>query len=104
AVYVLNDALDREADRLHPRKRLRPLAAGTVSLPAATALGVACAAGAAVLARFVGWELLALLAAYGLINAAYSLRLKHVVLLDVFCVAAGFSLRLLAGTWGIGLP
>ncbi len=104
AVYVLNDAIDAEADRTHPRKRLRPIASGAVSLPSATALGLLCAAGAIALALWAGTGLLLVLAAYGLINVAYSRGFKHVVLLDVFCIAAGFTLRLLAGTWGIGIP
>jgi 4-hydroxybenzoate polyprenyltransferase len=104
AVYVLNDILDREADRVHPRKRGRPLASGAVNLPTATALGFACAAGAIALAFAVSEQLLIVLGAYGLINAAYSRWLKRVVLLDVFCIAAGFLLRLLAGTTGIGVP
>jgi 4-hydroxybenzoate polyprenyltransferase len=104
AVYVLNDLLDREADRNHPRKRQRPLAAATASVPAAVALGLACAAGSLLLSLSLSGRLAALLGLYGLINAVYSRWLKHVVLLDVFCIASGFLLRLLAGTWGIGLP
>lgn len=104
AVYALNDILDRESDRLHPRKRLRPLAAGTVSMPAAATLSALCAALALALAAALGVQMLAVLSAYVLINAAYSRGLKHVVLIDVFCIAAGFTLRLLAGTWGIGIP
>lgn len=103
AVYVVNDLLDREADRLHPRKRHRPLASGTVSVATAGALGLACVAGALLLAFSVSRELLVVLGLYGVINAAYSRWLKHVVLLDVFCIASGFLLRLLAGTWGIGV-
>jgi 4-hydroxybenzoate polyprenyltransferase len=104
AVYVLNDILDREADLAHPRKRHRPIASGAVRLQTATALGLACAAGALLLAFAVSEKLLIVLGLYGLINAAYSRWLKHVVLLDVFCIASGFLLRLLAGTWGIGIP
>src|SRR5690606_20915518 len=103
AVYVVNDLLDREADRLHPRKRHRPLAAGTVPVATAGALGLACAAGALTLAFSVSRELLVVLGLYGIINAAYSRWLKHVVLLDAFCIASGFLLRLLAGTTGIGV-
>lgn len=104
AVYVLNDLLDREADRLHPRKRNRPLASGTVSTSTAIALGLACAAGALAIAAATSRELLVVLGVYGGINVAYSRWLKHMVLVDAFCVAAGFLLRLLAGTWGIGIP
>lgn len=104
AVYVFNDLSDREADRLHPRKRNRPLASGSITARFGIFLGMACATGSFVLAATVGVELLLLLGVYVLINAAYSRWLKHMVLLDVFCIAAGFLLRLLAGTWGIGVP
>ncbi len=104
AVYVLNDWLDREADRSHPRKRTRPLASGSVSGAAAAAAGLACAAGAVALSLHVDARLAGLLGVYGLVNLAYSRWLKHVVIVDVFCIAAGFLLRLLAGTSGIGIP
>jgi 4-hydroxybenzoate polyprenyltransferase len=104
SVYVLNDLLDRHADRNHPRKRSRPLASGAVSARIGIILGILCAAGAVGLSLTVSPRLTAVLAIYGLINGAYSRWLKHVVLLDVFCIASGFLLRLLAGTWGIGIP
>ena len=104
SVYALNDLLDREADRKHPRKRRRPIASGLVSVPVATLLAGTCALAAFAIARFVDGALLAVILAYVLINTVYSRWLKHVVLLDVFCIASGFLLRLLAGTWGIGVP
>lgn len=104
AVYVLNDLLDRKADALHPRKRSRPFASGAVSVPAGVALGLLAAAGALVLALRADPRLALVLGVYAVINGAYSRWLKHVVLVDVFCIASGFLLRLLAGTWGIGIP
>jgi 4-hydroxybenzoate polyprenyltransferase len=104
AVYALNDILDRAADRRHPRKKSRPVASGLVSVPLAAALCALCAAGGVLLAAAVGRRLVLVVLAYVLINAAYSRWLKHVVLVDVFCIAAGFLLRLLAGTWGIDIP
>jgi 4-hydroxybenzoate polyprenyltransferase len=103
AVYVLNDFIDRERDRLHPQKRLRPLASGAVSVRAALALAAVCLAGGLALALAGGGLLASLVGAYVLLNLAYSLGLKHVVVLDVFLIAAGFMLRLLAGTAGIGI-
>ena len=103
AVYCLNDALDAEEDRSHPRKRERPVAAGLIPPQAA----YACASGLGAVALAVslasGTRLSLCLAAYAAINAAYSRFLKRVVLIDVFCIASGFLLRLLAGTWGIGV-
>jgi 4-hydroxybenzoate polyprenyltransferase len=103
AVYVMNDIIDREQDRRHPQKKLRPLAAGTVTVASAAVLGLVCLAGGLVLALgFAGsapWVFLA----YLVLNVGYSYGLKHVVILDVFIIAAGFMLRILAGTLGIGI-
>jgi 4-hydroxybenzoate polyprenyltransferase len=104
SMYVLNDWLDREADRKHPKKQHRPLARGTVSPAAAAALGLACALGAAALALAAGPGVLACVGLYAVLNLAYSAALKHVVVVDVFIISAGFMLRLLAGTWAIGIP
>lgn len=110
AVYVGNDLVDREQDRSHPEKRHRPLAAGLVGVPVALALAAACLAGGIGLAfgLFAGFGLPGsqaawIFIAYLLINAGYSAGLKHVVVLDVFLIAAGFMLRLLAGTLGVGI-
>ena len=103
AVYVLNDWLDRQADALHPRKRHRPLASGAVSGTEGAALGLACLVGAAWLASLTTPIFMGLLATYLVLNTAYTLRLKQVPVVDVFIIAAGFMLRLLAGTWAIGI-
>jgi 4-hydroxybenzoate polyprenyltransferase len=103
SVYVLNDLADREQDRLHPDKRHRPLASGTVGVSAAVTLGLLCLAGGLALAFTVAGSAPWIFLAYLLLNAAYSAGLKHVVILDVFMIAAGFMLRLLAGTVGIGI-
>lgn len=100
AVYVVNDLLDRERDRLHPVKRLRPIASGTIRPGSATMLAALLAAAAVALASTVGDALWALLG-YFLLQAFYTPFLKHVVLLDVFSIAAGFSLRVLAGVWAV---
>ncbi|MDP2134599.1 MAG: UbiA prenyltransferase family protein, partial [Sulfuritalea sp.] len=103
AVYVMNDLIDREQDRLHPRKKHRPLAAGSVSPAAAMVLAALCLLAGGILAwRWAGsapWIFLA----YVMLNVAYSFGLKHVVILDVFIIAAGFMLRILAGTLGIDI-
>lgn len=102
AVYVFNDFLDREADRLHPQKRNRPLAAGRVSVKVALMVMAMCLAGGLWLACTTSaapWVFVLYIA----MNIAYSLGLKQVVVLDVFLIASGFMLRLLAGTVGIGI-
>ncbi|HCX34210.1 MAG TPA: decaprenyl-phosphate phosphoribosyltransferase [Rhodocyclaceae bacterium] len=103
AVYAMNDIADREADRLHPRKSQRPVARGAVSVAQAAVLSAACAA--AGLALGFGWGGHApwIFPAYLAINLAYSFGLKHVVILDVFLISAGFMLRILAGTLGLAI-
>jgi len=102
-VYVMNDLIDREEDRRHPTKRRRPLASGAVGVPSALALLAACLAGGFALAMMGGSEAPWLFFAYVALNVAYSMGLKHVVVLDVFIIAAGFMLRLLAGTLGLAI-
>lgn len=104
AIYIINDLADREADRRHPVKRNRPLASGAVSARAALVLAALLAVGGAVLGALASITVLWLLAAYAVINLGYSAGLKQVVILDVFIIAAGFMLRILAGTAGVGIP
>ncbi len=104
AVYALNDFRDIAQDRLHPAKRLRPLASGALSPSVAVLLMGACSAASLLIAWRVGDTLVLLLSAYGLINLGYSYGLKRIVVLDVFLISAGFMLRLLAGTTGLDIP
>jgi 4-hydroxybenzoate polyprenyltransferase len=104
AVYTMNDIADRDADRLHPTKRLRPLARGDVGLGPASALCAALALAGVALAAWVSLSALVLVGAYIVLNIAYSAGLKHVAILDVFIISAGFMLRILAGTIGLGIP
>lgn len=103
AVYILNDILDREKDRQHPTKCHRPIASGQLSL--VMAIGIFCTLllAAGVLSWLVRPGLTALLAGYFLMNIAYSVRLKHIVLVDVMIIAAGFVMRAFAGTIAIGV-
>ncbi|MCC6472244.1 MAG: UbiA prenyltransferase family protein [Burkholderiales bacterium] len=102
-VYALNDATDRDADRLHPVKRRRPVASGEVGVSAALGFAAAVALAGLAGAWTVSSIALALACGYIAINAAYSLALKHVPVLDVFLIASGFMLRILAGTAGVGI-
>lgn len=97
AVYLINDTLDAEEDRLHPVKRLRPIASGRVAPPVAASCGLALAALAFAGSWMVGRELFVVIAIYAALNVAYSAGLKRILLLDVFIIAAGFVLRVLAG-------
>jgi 4-hydroxybenzoate polyprenyltransferase len=101
SVYVLNDYLDRELDRLHPTKRNRPLASGAVTPSEGFTVAAACMTGSLTAAWSADPRVLIVVLVYLAINMAYSIRLKHQPVIDVFCIAAGFMLRILAGTWGI---
>jgi 4-hydroxybenzoate polyprenyltransferase len=101
AIYLLNDVADREKDRLHPRKRERPVASGLLSVPVALAgAAVLIVAGlAAAVALSPGFAVVAL--AYVGLLSAYSAVLKHVVIVDVLTVAIGFVLRAVGGALAI---
>jgi len=102
SMYLINDALDVEQDRLDPIKRNRPLASGRISLPAAVTLAVVLmllGLGGAYLAS--GALLLKVCLAYIVITLLYSGFLKHIVIIDVFAIASGFVLRAIAGAAAI---
>lgn len=103
AIYVINDILDVDADRQHPIKRNRPLASGKLSLGSAKITAAILFVIALALAATVSGIAFAIVLIYFLMNLAYSWRFKHVVILDVFIISAGFMLRILAGTLGIGI-
>ncbi len=104
AIYTVNDIVDLEQDKQHPKKCRRPLASGAVSIGAAIMLAVLLGVLGLILAYAAAPTVLMILSGYALMNIAYTLRLKHVVILDVFIIATGFMLRILAGTLGIGIP
>lgn len=97
ASYLVNDVRDIEGDRAHPVKRRRPIARGEVTPRTALSLAAALAALAVVLAALLGVTSLGLLAAFGALQVAYTLGLKHVVLIDVLAIAGLFVIRATAG-------
>ncbi|MEU4879259.1 decaprenyl-phosphate phosphoribosyltransferase [Streptomyces althioticus] len=105
AVYLVNDACDAEADRAHPVKCRRPVAAGQVPVPVAYAagitLGVLAPAAAALLCPPA---LAALLAGYLALQLAYCVSLKHVLVIDLAVVTSGFVMRAVAGGLALGIP
>ena len=103
AVYAFNDARDAAQDRDHPDKRGRPVARGAITPGEAAGLSAFTAVMALALAAWTGGMVAAIVAAYLVLSAAYTLGLKRVPVLDVVAIAAGFMLRLLAGTAGIGI-
>lgn len=103
--YCLNDAADAEADRAHPRKRLRPVAAGEISPRAAALLGAALLlAGVGLAALSRGWATTGIVALYVAITTVYTFWLKHQAVLDIVAVASGFVVRAVAGVVGTDLP
>ncbi len=103
ATYMLNDLVDAEADRMHPVKRFRPIAAGHVSTRAAIGgIAVLLAAGLG-LAFVVSWQLGLLLVGYKALTTAYTFRLKHTPTVDIVVVASGFMVRAAAGGLAAGI-
>jgi 4-hydroxybenzoate polyprenyltransferase len=102
--YVFNDWIDREEDRLHPEKALRPIAAHEIRGRTVLLLIVVCWAAGLDLGVHLGWRFAALGGAYLVIQLAYTFVLKHHVILDVLAIAAGFVLRILAGAVAIDVP
>ncbi|MDX6507878.1 MAG: hypothetical protein QOG06_2522 [Gaiellaceae bacterium] len=104
AAYLANDLRDRADDRLHPVKRSRPIARGELSRRAALTMTAALAVLALALVAPLGLVSLLLVAAFAVLQAAYTLRLKHVVLLDVSAIAALFLVRAAAGAEAVRVP
>lgn len=98
AAYIFNDYHDAEEDRAHPKKKDRPLAAGRVSGSSALGLMVALLAVGLAVSAILSIDMLVIVLFYIAINAAYTLKLRHVAVIDVFIVAAGFVIRLFVGS------
>lgn len=104
AVYVVNDTVDVESDRAHPRKRYRPIASGELSVRTACLLAPALLVAAAVIAVFLPPRFGATLAIYALTTSAYSFGLKGLVLVDAICLAGLYTLRIIAGAAASQVP
>jgi 4-hydroxybenzoate polyprenyltransferase len=104
AVYSVNDMSDLELDRAHPEKRRRPLASGDLRPWEGWCAATVLMSGTILLSLGLGWRFHFVIGTYFLLNILYSLKLKEVVLLDVFVVASGFMLRVLAGAYAIDVP
>jgi 4-hydroxybenzoate polyprenyltransferase len=95
--YLINDVRDRDADRLHPIKRLRPVPAGELAPRTAALIGATLVVLAIAGSAFLSWGLSLVFLAYASLMAAYNLGLKEIVIVDVFAIAAGFVLRAIGG-------
>src|SRR5512143_4280799 len=98
AVYIFNDLMDVKADRLHPVKKNRPIPSGKIPLGLAFVIGLVLAVVSVGLAALLAWQFALVLLIYLALMLAYSRWLKHIPILDVFIIAAGFLLRVHAGT------
>lgn len=101
--YYINDAVDVDADRLHPKKRARPIASGAISVNAAIVGGILLIVASLGLSFAARWELALVIGGYLALTVAYSLWLKNEAVLDLACVAAGFVLRTIAGGVAVGV-
>jgi decaprenyl-phosphate phosphoribosyltransferase len=102
--YYWNDIKDVEQDKLHPKKKFRPIASGAIPLPLARVLGTLLLLGGPALAASVRLEAGGIVALYALLTISYSSWLKHVALLDLAIVASGFVLRAMSGAAGTETP
>lgn len=104
AVYLFNDVADRTADQKHPLKRERPIASGQLAVRTATVAGVVIAAAGTGAAFAIGAQFGFIAATYLTALLLYSVALKHLVILDVLTIAAGFVLRAIAGAVAVDVP
>lgn len=102
--YILNDLWDLESDRAHPRKRLRPLASGEISVPAAVVAAAGLIGLSLVVAVAVGGAFTALLLTYLLLSSLYSWVFKSIVLFDVVVLSALYAIRIVAGAAAVRIP
>lgn len=104
SVYLINDIFDRDSDRNHPIKSKRPLASGILPVWVAAIASIALFVISIAIAAYINMLTLLALAAYLVLNLAYSVILKHVVIIDVMTIAAGFVLRAVAGGFAVEVP
>lgn len=104
SAYVLNDIFDVDRDQMHPIKKSRPIASGVVSIQAGWIFSLCLASLSLLIGYLVNIKVEVMLILYLALNILYSFWWKQVVILDVFCISAGFMLRIIAGTYGLGIP
>lgn len=97
AIYILNDYRDIEEDRLHPKKKNRPLASGAIQKNEAMVMMIGLAVSGFIIMGLLSLQALAILVAYVILNIAYSFYLKHVAIIDIVIIAIGFVLRVFVG-------
>lgn len=103
-VYIINDIVDREADRAHKKKRFRPLASGEVNVKEALVFAVIIAVLAVLILLKLNYVFAVVVCIYLILNVLYTVKLKHIVILDVFIISLGFMLRVEGGAAAIEIP
>jgi 4-hydroxybenzoate polyprenyltransferase len=103
SIYIINDILDMQQDKLHPTKKHRPLAAGIISIKLALPLAILLFIAALATGYIASIKVSCVLLAYAIMNILYCIELKHLVIIDVFIISFGFMLRIIAGTWAVGI-
>ena len=103
AIYIFNDIIDRKTDLLHPEKRKRPIAAGTVPIGSAVFISIICAAAAIAGSYMLAQTFAVVILAYIVLMIIYSLLLKRMMILDCVAISIGFCLRAVAGAIVVGV-
>jgi 4-hydroxybenzoate polyprenyltransferase len=103
-VYIINDIVDREADRAHKKKRFRPLASGEVNVKESVVFAVVIGIVAVLILLKLNYEFSIVVGIYLILNIMYTIKLKHIVILDVFIISLGFMLRVEGGAAAISVP
>lgn len=104
SIYLVNDLADIEKDKLHPKKKFRPIAAGKISPTAAKIITVFTLIITALLSSLLPPEFIAIIAIYVALNFAYSFKLKEIAFLDIIIISLGFYLRILGGAEAVDVP
>ena len=104
AIYMFNDVIDADKDKLHPNKKYRPVASGRLGKKLALTVALILAAGAIFASSTISVAMVFVLLSYLLLMLVYAFFLREIILLDVFCISAGFIIRVVAGAIAIGVP
>ena len=103
-VYIINDIVDREADRAHKKKRFRPLASGEVNVKESVLFAAVIGLIAVIILFKLSYVFSIVVGIYLILNIMYTIKLKHIVILDVFIISLGFMLRVEGGAAAISVP
>jgi len=101
-IYVFNDIIDKKNDQIHPKKKYRPIASGSISVSTGTIIGITLILCSLICSYIFRLSTFIFIVLYLANNIFYSIRLKHIPIIDVICISFGFVLRLLSGIYAVG--